>query len=471
MRTAIVYLLVFFSGFANLAAEIIGPRMFASLFGTTTTVWAIMISVTLVGLSVGYAFGGRVAKNRTREVLSILLLVNAGWLVLVSWIVWEVPAGALSDGIRIDASVIITAAFAAFFAPSVMFGMISPIAITMLSENSDNLSETVGNIYAISTIGSVLGALAAAFYLIPWVGLSLSLQVFAAGLVLFATYFWAFERRLLVPAAIIIVFLFPQPDFVWENDGDLELLAQREGYYQTIRVYEGEDFVQMHLGPSFHSRMDLETGEPTFSYAETMLDYVGEDVDGQEILVIGGAGHSMARWLEGFGANITEVEIDPFVVELSDQYFGEIDGEVVIQDGRIYIEQVEPARFDVILVDAFDGAANVPPQLTTIEFFEAVRDALKPEGRMFYNFIGTPEGEMSRSFHAMGRTINAAFDHTGASTITGETTRNIILVASQASLADLDVAPLPDDGHLLTDDENPMEIFLAEARNSMYFRR
>ncbi|MFW5691445.1 MAG: hypothetical protein ACOCXZ_02980, partial [Chloroflexota bacterium] len=61
-----IYALVFFGGFANLAAEIIGPRMFASLFGNTNIVWAVMISVTLVGLSVGYTIGGRVQQARAR---------------------------------------------------------------------------------------------------------------------------------------------------------------------------------------------------------------------------------------------------------------------------------------------------------------------------------------------------------------------------------------------------------------------
>jgi len=480
LQNPLLYVLVFFSGFANLATEIIGPRLFSSMFGTTTSVWAIMISVTLVGLAVGYALGGRISLNNIRTMLPAILLANAVWLMLVSWLVWEVPASAVSGGAAPDTSLILTTAMSAFFVPSVLFGMLSPISITLLGEHRppEAVSQIVGNIYAISTVGSVAGALAAAFYLIPWVGLSASLRIFAVGLTLFAVYFWYITRDgrqglPITPALVMgFVLIFPQPDFQWETDDNLTLLAQREGYYQTIRVYSDEEtFVQMHLGPSFHSRMDLQTGEPTFSYAETMLDYIGDDLNGADVLIIGGAGHSLARALEAQGANVTEVEIDPFVVELSDEYFGAIEGEVVIADGRIFIDTADPATYDLILIDAFDGAANVPPHLTTREFFEATRKALRTDGRMMYNFIGTPEGERNRSYTAISATLNAAFDYAGASVVTGEISVNIILVASQSPLDDLGVFAIPDDGIVLTDDNNPMEIFLREARDFTYFRR
>lgn len=479
LAAPVIYGLVFFGGFANLAAEIIGPRMFASLFGNTTTVWAVMISVTLVGLSVGYTLGGRVQRDKARDVLVILLLVNAAWLLVIGWIVWEVPNAVVSGGASVDPSLLLTTAAGAFFPPSVLFGMISPTAITLLSAGQGDTgnSETAGNVYAVGTIGSVAGALAAAFYLIPWVGLTASLQLFSAGLVLFAIYFWQDGRRYALAAGVLIVFAFPQPSFEWREGDDLDLLAQREGYYQTVRVYGDDDSVTMHLGPTFHSRMDRATGEPTFSYAQAILDLIGTDIAEERVLVIGGAGHSMARWLESHGAVVTEVEIDPIVVDLSDEHFGPIQGEVVIQDGRVYVEGAPEASFDLIIVDAFDGAATVPPQLTTVEFFEATSAALAADGRLLYNFIGTPEGSRSRSFRAISTTMDFAFANLGARAsrgsgrLQGEDSLNIIFVASQASIGDLDLFPVPDDGTLLTDDLNPMDIFLAESRNFTYFRR
>jgi spermidine synthase len=471
----LLYLLVFFGGFANLATEIIGPRMFASIFGETTIIWAIIISVTLVGLSIGYMIGGRIEHTRIRSILPLLLLVNALWLVAISWLVWQVPADAAAQGLAVDSAVVLTTAMSAFFVPSLLFGTISPMVISLLSENTspEGMSRIVGNVYALGTIGSVSGALSAAFILIPYVGLTRSLQGFALILAGLAACLWLPSRRLMAAGVGLLCVLLPQPDFQWQNDEGLRLVEQREGYYQTVRVYtDDQTFMQMHLGPTFHSRIDLNTREPLFSYATAMLQYVG-DVSGKRALIIGGAGHGLAHYLENRGASVTEVEIDPIVVELSDRHFGEIRGETVIQDGRVFIENAVPSTYDLILIDAFDGGGSVPAQLATREFFEGVRKALKPDGRMLYNFIGTPEGERSASFRALATTIRQVFENAGYERVNSETedtiNQNIILAASPT--ATFSLTALPNDGNLLTDDLNPIDILIENARTRFYFRR
>ena len=69
--TIILYAFVFFCGFANLATEIIAPRLFSSLFGSTTIIWAIIISVTLIGISIGYYAGGRIPYERIHVIIPI----------------------------------------------------------------------------------------------------------------------------------------------------------------------------------------------------------------------------------------------------------------------------------------------------------------------------------------------------------------------------------------------------------------
>jgi predicted membrane-bound spermidine synthase len=164
-KKLVIYSLVFFSGFANLATEIIGPRLVASLFGSTTIIWAIIISITLIGISIGYLIGGRVRQARVLKVLPWILLLNAAWLIALSWFIWKIPGGFASVGYP---AIAITS-FIAFFPPSVLFSMTSPLAISLLAVDrpKDSISKEVSNIYALGTLGSVLGALAAAFILIP----------------------------------------------------------------------------------------------------------------------------------------------------------------------------------------------------------------------------------------------------------------------------------------------------------------
>ncbi len=403
----LIYSLVFFCGFANLATEIIGPRLVASLFGSTTIIWAIIISVTLIGMSVGYLIGGRVPQDRVLRVLPWILILNAAWLVGLSWLIWRVPAGFASVGYI---AIAITA-LVSFFPPAVLFSMISPLAISLIAVDrpKEDISKEVGNIYGLGTLGSVIGALAAAFILIPYVGLSTSLKLFALGALLFALVFLSPRLRVIGAVFLVVGLIVPEPVYRWGEDLGLRLLAQQEGYYQTIRVLTDDNtFIQMNLGPTFHTQMRLSDKEPVFGYAARMVRLAG-DVEGKRILIIGGAGHTQARALEKRGADVTEVEIDPFVVKLSDQFFGAIRGPVVVADGRAYLAQAPASEYDYVFVDAFDSLAAVPPQLITREFFQNVSRVLKPGGRLIYNFIGVPHGKGSNSYRAISATISSVF--------------------------------------------------------------
>lgn len=460
------YGLVFFCGFANLATEIIGPRMVASMFGNTTEIWAIIISITLIGISVGYFIGGRVPVARIPQVLPLVLIGNAVWLVLVGWVIWLVPAGAVDVGY---VTVFVTA-FAAFFLPAVLFSTVSPMVVGMLTATQRN----VGNIYSFGTVGSVAGALLAAFILIPFVGLTASLRLFALILVALAVIFLILRRTSIkfsgAPTLLVLALVvgLPQPSYQWESN--LTLLEQTEGYYQTIRVYtDNQKMVMLHLGPSFQAEMDLQTKEPLFGYARTMVEISG-DVSGKHLLIIGGAGHTMARMLERQGAEVVEVEIDPRVVEVSDRHFGPIQGQVVVTDGRAYIESSEDT-FDIIYIDAFDGSVSVPPQLVTREFFEVARRRLNLGGRLMFNFIGHPQGPRSASVEAFAATLKAVFPYVEVSDAEEERLVNLVFVASMEPVDDIPYADAPWDGQVLTDDLNPIDVLLRQAREGIYYRR
>ncbi len=462
----LIYVLVFFSGFASLATEIIGPRLVASLFGSTTIIWAIIISVTLVGISVGYFIGGRIPKLRVKNFLPGILLLNAAWLVAVSWLVWKIPASVAGVGyFSIGLTLLI-----AFFPPAVLFSMVSPLAISLVSGDCppESISKVVGNIYSLGTLGSVIGALSAAFLMIPWIGLSFSLRLFAALAVFFAILFLPSRLKVAGLLAFLAVVLIPQPIYPGLMDYGAVLLAQIEGYYQTIRVYsDNATYVRMDLGPGFNSKMSLIDYEPMLGYAVEMVKQAG-DVNGKQVLIIGGAGHTQARALEKRGALVTEVEIDPFVVEASDRYFGKVQAQLVLADGRPYLDQLRGEKFDLILMDAFNGLASVPLQLTTREFFETADRSLAPGGRLLYNLVGVPQGPKSNSFRALAATMEQVFADTRASQLEGDQLTNLILIASNSPLDDTGYPRAPTGGVVLTDDLNPAEIFFEQAIAGYY---
>jgi hypothetical protein len=92
------------------------------------------------------------------------------------------------------------------------------------------------------------------------------------------------------------------------------------------------------------------------------------------------------QYLELSGAKITGVEIDPLVVELGRKYFGVEESDrldVVVADGRTYLS-LHDEKFDIILMDAFNPP-TIPFHLATREFFELIRERLRPGGMVAVN--------------------------------------------------------------------------------------
>jgi len=57
------------------------------------------------------------------------------------------------------------------FAPaSILLGMISPFSVKLRMKSLESSASTVGNLYAISTIGSIAGTFSAGFFIIPFFG-------------------------------------------------------------------------------------------------------------------------------------------------------------------------------------------------------------------------------------------------------------------------------------------------------------
>ena len=58
-RTWLVLTVAFFSGMSVLAVEISASRLLAPFFGTSIIIWAVVIGLTLLYLSIGYWIGGQ----------------------------------------------------------------------------------------------------------------------------------------------------------------------------------------------------------------------------------------------------------------------------------------------------------------------------------------------------------------------------------------------------------------------------
>ena len=58
--------IIFISGAAILALELLASRIMTPYFGVSLYIWTGILSITLVALSVGYWTGGKLANSRKR---------------------------------------------------------------------------------------------------------------------------------------------------------------------------------------------------------------------------------------------------------------------------------------------------------------------------------------------------------------------------------------------------------------------
>ena len=127
--------LVFGAGTGSLAIEICASRLLAPYFGSSTIVWANLIGLVLLALSLGYWFGGKLADRRPSRGCSGGIVVGAAVLVAVIPFVTRPILDVAAEGLdELSAGAVIGSFFATlllFAPPVVLLGMVSPFAIRL----------------------------------------------------------------------------------------------------------------------------------------------------------------------------------------------------------------------------------------------------------------------------------------------------------------------------------------------------
>ena len=416
-RTAFLLLVATVMGGLVMAIEVLGTRLVGTLYGTSLYVWGALISVTLVALACGYFAGGLLADWRPRAWVLYLALALGGVATIAAphlRVVMLPLYRAL--GLRWGA---LASAAALFFLPLFALGMTGPFVIRLLSRRVERSGLTAGMVYALSTIGSVAGTLAVAFYLVPVVGTPLTLRVVGAVVVLVSGVGLALERGaawgvVAVAALGGLVGGTPRKDQRLElrdaRGNPFAIIYRDESAYARLAVIETQD-ARMLLADGI-----LQTGVPwghyelekarllvEQGYYLELLPYLVPRPEGKRALVIGLAGGLLPRLLALHGIECLAVEIDPKMVEVARRFFG-YRGRAVVCDGRRFIEDCTE-RFDFVVLDAYSGDV-LPFHLVTREMFQAVARRLVPGGIVAMNLIVDPDGEAAASVF---RTLEAVF--------------------------------------------------------------
>jgi predicted membrane-bound spermidine synthase len=173
-RGWLLILQVFVAGACSLAVEVSASRLLAPYFGDTIFVWASLIGLILLYLTIGYYAGGRLADRYPRASLFYVLTGIAALSIAIvplishpvlSW-VQSVFAGS-SLGVFYGSLISV---LLLFIVPTILLGCVSPFAIRLRVEQVGSAGSISGKLYAISTLGSLLGTFLPALLLLPNIG-------------------------------------------------------------------------------------------------------------------------------------------------------------------------------------------------------------------------------------------------------------------------------------------------------------
>ena len=392
---------MFIASFCSLVIEMVAGRILAPFVGVSIYTWTSIIGVILAGISIGAYIGGKlVDRFPFRKTL--------GWLLLLSGIaaLTIIPLTNLVASYRFNLPLMVRifiVTMVIFFLPGCILGTISPVVVRLTLKNLDSAGNVIGKIYAVSTLGAIIGTFATGFLLISWMGTRSIILTMGIILIMAALFSGAlFKTRKAIAIFVIIaapciwgVYAFAFKIPLRENT-----YFYKESDYYTIKLMTTTSSDQktslkaMVLDNLIHSYVCLE--DPL--HIEYEYERIYSDVlkwkfkkdENFKSLTIGGGGYTFPRYMEVVypKAQIDVVEIDPEVTNIVYKHLG-LSADTRIKsfntDGRWFVMNCKE-KYDLIFTDAYNDL-SIPYHLTTKEFVAQLKSILNPDGLIMSNII------------------------------------------------------------------------------------
>lgn len=462
---SLLILTAFLTGAAVMVIEVCGTRLIMPYFGVGLFVWSALIAVTLLSLAAGYWIGGGLVDRYPGLPLLALVVFLAGiGVLLVPLIRSPILVGTAGLGPRWGA---LASALLLFAIPLGLLGMVTPTILRLYTRGLAGVGRSAGLLYALSTVGSVLGTLGTGFLLIPNLAIPTIFVVTAFLLVLlagitFAKTGWGRFALALLPCTLLAL----APSLPLADSRDARILHRSQGHYGEVRVVDLDDRRYLLVDGTIQSGMEKIGGGSLFRVHWAMAEFLESTFPpgrGRRGLIIGLAGGVLPGMLSRGGLKFDVVEIDPRMEVLATRYFGfrPGPGRVVVADGRVFLRETQEL-YDAILFDAF-LAETLPFHLLTWESFVLIARHLNQDGVFFLNITGFKEGEAAQVSRSIHRTLKQVFP-----TVRVFSTRpegnfgNLLYLAGRQPMSTrsqyaVELFFPEEEGPPITDDWNPLE--------------
>jgi len=427
-KIGLVLIVAALTGLTSFVYEIVWVRMLSLAVGSTLHTFELMLAAFIAGI----AFGGLWLRSRADRLASPLLA--AGWVQILmglaalgslfvylnsfEWVGWllktltQTSEGYLAFNVASGLIAMVVMFPAAFFA-----GMTLPL-LTLALLRSGAGERAVGWVYAVNTLGAILGVLLAVHLLMPWLGVKFALWSAAAVDLLLGLFLLTAARgapshsqsRRLVLACIFCIGVLVAGSLVrfdplvlassvFRNGRttltDAKMLYYRDGKTATVAVYESTgDAVSRSIATNgkVDAGVTMAPGKAPSPDEYTMALLASLPLSMRpsfdRVGVIGfGSGMSTHTLLGSDKVGrVDTVEIEPYMIEGARNFesrvqraFHDPRSHIVVDDAKSYFA-ASNARYDLIVSEPSNPWMGGTASLFTEEFYSFVPRHLKPNG-------------------------------------------------------------------------------------------
>ena len=466
-----LFIISFVEGASVMSAEISGAKLLAPFFGSSLYVWSSVMAITLGGLAGGYFFGGRLSRKDHKEKNTLYLLIAAVCCLCLMPFMNSIFYVAGAHFSLIPA--VIISVFVLLFPTMFCMGSISPMVISMLTHTTDTSGENSGKIYAISTVGGIVATFMCGFYLIPTIGVKLSLICFAVLLALASLLLLSKKSSrafmvIVLPVLFFSLYSFAKPHrniyTVYETDGILGKLEIRE---EPSRANESVLIRKLLINTIVQTEMNVDNKASVSEYVH-LLEKNSIYFPKGEALVLGLGGGVVSNMLTDKGYRVTGVEFDERIIDMAKRFFYLNSAVKTVCDDARHFINVSDKKYKLILFDIFK-AEEQPVHVITKQSLVKLKTMLDTNAVVLINTHGYLTGTKGLGTQCLLATLKQSGFHLKiCASSEDEAYRNLLIVASLKPL-DLslhnELYPLimNDNGAINEDDRPVMELLNAPA--------
>jgi spermidine synthase len=414
--TKAVFLTIAISGYCALSAEVVWARLLALMLGGTVYTFSIILAVFLTGLGIGSAVGSLMARDNRRPWISlgVCQLLQAASIAWAAYMLadslpwWPINQGLAQKPTYLLQLDLVRCAWAILPA-ACLWGASFPLALAAVVGPGHDAGRVVGLTYAANTVGAIAGSLGASLITVPWIGTQHTQQVLMA-LSLVGALVVFFKGRpaassgeawlpglVTVGALAVVVLIRGVPVLPWQlvaygrelpyTNYSSTSLYVGEGLNSTVEVTQWSDGVR-----SFHVAGKTEASTLVSDMRlQRMLGHVPAlfHPNPESVLIVGcGAGVTAGSFTQyPTVKRIVICEIEPLVPQkiapyFKDQNYNVVNDprvQIIYDDARHYILTTQE-KFDIITSDPIHPWVKGAATLYTKEYFELVKQRLKPGG-------------------------------------------------------------------------------------------